>query len=133
MTNALTLAAVRGTMTYCPPEIYEGQLFFPQSDIYSLGIVLWELVQRVVTGQYVRPFEEYDHIIFDFQIIVQTSKCGLRPTIPKECPKVIEQLITDCWQQDSDKRPSCQGLLVRLAYLLGEMNGDSSKIDSLSV
>src|SRR5689334_5594902 len=86
--------------------------------MYSIGIVIWELVTRLIKGKYERPFEEFSDITFDFQIIIQTSKNKLRPTIPSECPAAISQLIQDCWHQDPDKRPSCPGIALRLKVLM---------------
>jgi len=117
MTNAQTLGEVRGTMAYCPPEIYEGQLFSPKSDIYSIGMVMWELVTKLLRKKYLRPFEEFSDITFDFQIIIQTSKNKLRPTIPAECPELVAQLIQNCWDQDPDKRPSCPAIDLQLKVL----------------
>lgn len=42
-----------------------------KSDIYGVGITLWEMTYRCIKGQYQRPFAEHKHIMFDYQIIVQ--------------------------------------------------------------
>lgn len=62
-------------------------------------MVFWEMVMKVLTGEYHVPFSEYDEISFDFQIIVQSSKNSLRPTIPETCPRNFASLIESCWQQ----------------------------------
>lgn len=41
-------------------------------------------------GHYERPFAEFKNLQFDFQIIIQTAKKGLRPTIPESCPEVLK-------------------------------------------
>lgn len=97
LTNANTLGELRGTMAYCPPEIYDGGLYSYKSDVYSIGMVLWEMAMRILGGKYSRPFEEYQEITFEFQIIIQTSKNKLRPSIPDKCPPFIRQLIERCW------------------------------------
>lgn len=111
MTNALTLGEMRGTLAYVPPEIYDGGLFSAKSDIYSLGtrfgscfcsftgIVLWELVERLISKKYIRPYEEFDYIQANFQIIGFVSREGLRPTISPKCPDIIANLIEACWHQ----------------------------------
>lgn len=40
-----------------------------------------------------RPFQEYKHLQFDFQILIQACKMKLRPTIPESCPAPLQQLI----------------------------------------
>jgi serine/threonine protein kinase len=80
--NKDTLAKLRGTMAYCSPEVYNGALFNEKSDIYAIGVVLWELVNRCVKGVYQRPYSEYPFIVYEYQIVLQAAKAGLRPTIP---------------------------------------------------
>lgn len=68
---------------YIAPETYSGSAqCTPQMDIYrydnhnkkvrtnygSLGIILWEMLTRVMTGKYERPFAEYSALKFDFQV-----------------------------------------------------------------
>jgi serine/threonine protein kinase len=94
--NQSTLTKLRGTYLYAAPETYLGQLYTPASDVYSYGIILWELVTRCITGQYHRPYSEYPNLKFDFQIIIQTAQSGLRPKIPTTCPSVFAELMTKC-------------------------------------
>ena len=58
------------------------------TNLCSMGMVFWELVVRCIMGRYERPFAEFKNLHFDFQIIIQTAKKGLRPTIPETCPEV---------------------------------------------
>jgi len=126
MTNCRTLGELRGTMAYCPPEIYEGQLFSTSSDVYSLGIVLWELCARVAEGEYMRPFAEFKNISFDFQIIILAAKENRRPTIPEEVPDVLANLIEQCWQGEPDLRPNCSAILETMTILKEEYEKKNS-------
>jgi serine/threonine protein kinase len=38
-----TLAKLRGTYHYCAPEVYFGKRFTTKSDVFSIGVILWEL------------------------------------------------------------------------------------------
>jgi len=115
--NLETLGKMRGTFAYCAPEVYFGEQFSTKSDVYSIGMVLWELVVRCITGRYERPFAEFKNLQFDFQIIIQTAKKGLRPTIPPTCPPGFSQLIRECFDHSTEKRPSCAEILQKLAVL----------------
>jgi len=131
--NAATLGELRGTMAYAPPEIYNGQLFSYKSDIYSLGVVFWEMMMRVITGEYQRPFSEFPEITCDFQIIIKTSNEHLRPTIPEKCPKIIAHLIRSCWNEVPEKRWDCSGILTLLNHVDEECIKKPNDINSLGI
>ena len=57
--NAEDLTQLKGTAFYAAPEVYFGERFTPASDIYSLGMCVWELLAALFAGTYVRPFSEY--------------------------------------------------------------------------
>jgi len=112
-TQKETLAKMRGTFAYAAPEVYFGEKFSTKSDVFSIAVILWELAVRCIKREYQRPYQEYPNLHFDFQIIIQTAKKGLRPTIPP-CPEPFASLIRQCWDHDPEKRPSCGEILVRL-------------------
>eukprot|EP01113_Clastostelium_recurvatum_P046561 TRINITY_DN817_c0_g1_i3.p1 TRINITY_DN817_c0_g1~~TRINITY_DN817_c0_g1_i3.p1 ORF type:complete len:1173 (+),score=313.58 TRINITY_DN817_c0_g1_i3:233-3751(+) len=117
MTNASSLGVLRGTMAYCAPEIYEGILFSDRSDVFSIGVVMWEILTRVISGEYHRPYENRPEIKHDFQIIIQTAKEGMRPEIHPDTPPGFVELLRQCWEHVPEKRPSCQELLDALTAL----------------
>jgi serine/threonine protein kinase len=39
-----------GTYVYAAPETYNGQGYTTKADVYSFGIILWEMAMRVITG-----------------------------------------------------------------------------------
>jgi len=115
--NMETLAKMRGTMAYCAPEVYFGEQFSTKSDVYSIGIILWELAARTINGRYERPFAEYKNLHFDFQIIIQTAKKQLRPTIPPTTPQGLVDIIKACYNHTASERPSALEVLNRLRDL----------------
>ena len=113
--NGTTLGTLCGTMSHCAPEVFTGVKFSTKSDVYSLGMVLWELAERVASGKYSAPFKEYPFITLDIQIIIQASQKHLRPTIHKDVPERFAQLIRRCWDPDPDARPTTADLLAFVA------------------
>lgn len=101
-----TQSGARGTILYCAPEVFQGMHYERSFDVYSFGIVLWEVLNRLVTGQYQRPYQEFaNELRFDFQIVIQVTQNNLRPTIPGQSPDVLAALVEECWNRDSNERP----------------------------
>lgn len=105
-----TFYQLRGTMNYCAPETVEGIQYTTKSDIYSLGIILWEMLYRLVTGEYQKPFAEFTYISQPIQIVIFAAQKKLRPTIPhvESHQQPIIDLITQCWDAQPENRPEAE-------------------------
>jgi len=115
--NMDTMRKMRGTMAFCAPEVYRGLKFTPKSDVYSLGMVLWEMMIRVIKQKYEQPYSEYKHLQFDFQIIIQAATKNLRPTIPETCPPTLQELLKQCMDRDAEPRPTAAKLTEEVMKL----------------
>jgi len=116
--NASTLTKIRGNFLYTAPEVYAGAAAFSTSaDIYSFGILLWELVTRCIAGHYVLPFSEYTNIKAEYKLLIEVSREHIRPTLHQHTPEPLAQLITSCWQQDPNGRPHIQDIVRQLQQL----------------
>jgi len=123
-----TLTALRGTRIYCPPEIYLGeQPFDSKSDVYSLSLIFWELSYRSANKKYQQPYGEYEHLIYDFQVMIQASKFKLRPSLPvgPKVPESLRKLISRCWDPNPAVRPECKEIIEILKQTEEEYLVDS--------
>ncbi|KAF2076187.1 hypothetical protein CYY_002487 [Polysphondylium violaceum] len=111
--NQMTLNKTRGTVTYCAPEVFQGQEYSEKSDVYSMGIVFWELVYTVINQRYLRPYGEYKNFN-EFQILLHTANQNLRPTIPTTTPPSVKLLISRCWDKNITTRPTCNEAIALL-------------------
>src|SRR2546427_7037541 len=88
-----------GTPAYMAPEQLEGRTFTVRSDIYSLGLVLYELF----TGR--KAFEAPT-----LGELVKLRRSDTTPTTPSEIVKgldpLVEKVIDRCMQKDPSQRPS---------------------------
>ncbi|RHZ60907.1 hypothetical protein Glove_350g157 [Diversispora epigaea] len=87
---------IYGIIPYVAPEVFRGKSFTAASDIYSLGMIMWELTSRKA------PFEYRSH---DAHLIIDICK-GIRPEIVKGTPEIYVNLMKSCWQSDPSKRPT---------------------------
>jgi len=112
--HAETFKKMTGTYAYSAPEMYNGQGFTAKSDVYSVGMVLWEMVRRAIKGWYQPPFEEYPNCKKAFTVLIQVAKNKLRPTIPPTTPAPMKELIEMTWNQDPTVRPLCKEFIEKL-------------------
>jgi serine/threonine protein kinase len=90
------------------PELFNGSDYDLKVDVYAYGMLLYELL----TG--LEPFEDLESAT---EIGMKVAKEEERPKIPSKVPLHIRQLITGCWKQSPEKRPTYDDVL---AYLLSD-------------
>ncbi|GBB94913.1 hypothetical protein RclHR1_02440007 [Rhizophagus clarus] len=98
--NGSSDSEIYGVIPYVAPEIFEGAVFTKESDIYSLGMIMWELT----TG--CKPFDDVEH---DVSLIYQIID-GKRPEITTDTPECFANLMKSCWDPNLLKRPSIKKL-----------------------
>lgn len=126
-----TLKQMRGTFAYCAPESYNGAKYTIKSDIYSTGIIFWEVINRVLKGVYEQPYSEYKNIQFDFQIIIQASKDHLRPTLPTTTPTSLQNLVKACVHPENESRPTGSELLTMITAVKADYTNNKHQWDAL--
>lgn len=104
-----------GTLEYLAPELLRGDIRLPtkQSDMYSLGMTLYEIFECKT------PFKGLSH----FEIIRAIDE-NERPEISDKCPQDISTLIQRCWREDVDERPTPEEMIKVVMSLLGEDDSD---------
>ncbi|KAG9300664.1 hypothetical protein G9A89_023462 [Geosiphon pyriformis] len=87
---------IYGVIPYIPPEVLRGEKFTTAGDIYSYGMILWELA----TGK--PPFYDRSHD----QILIMNILNGVRPEIISPLiPSCYAKLIEKCWDANAENRP----------------------------
>src|SRR5438874_2735924 len=86
---------IYGIVSYIAPEVLQGKKNTKESDVYSIGMLMWE----IFAGH--PPFDDRAH---DFHLIFQICE-GLRPQILPEISDDYTQMMKKCWDADPSKRP----------------------------
>ena len=89
-----------GNLPYIAPEVIAGKEYTFKSDIYSIGMLMWE----ISSGQ--PPFGDRNH---DSNLAVNIIN-GIRPKVVPGTPLEYKNLMEQCWDADSIKRPDIQTL-----------------------
>ncbi|XP_004764360.1 ephrin type-A receptor 5 isoform X5 [Mustela nigripes] len=90
------------------PEAIAFRKFTSASDVWSYGIVLWEVVSY---GE--RPYWEMTN-----QDVIKAVEEGYRLPSPMDCPAALYQLMLDCWQKDRNSRPKFDEIVNMLDKLI---------------
>lgn len=93
-----------GTPHWMAPELLDNQSSYNHMiDVYSYGIVLWEITAQAV------PYRDLDSP----QIIAKVVSSDFRPPIPEGTHPDIVNLIKQCWDRDPNQRPTFSEILNR--------------------
>jgi len=99
-----------GSVRWRAPELFKRHaITTPAADIYSLGMILWELATRQL------PFSDAG----DEVTVMGWIQGGEQEKIPDDCPKALADLIRACWAAP-DKRPSAAEVLAQLKQAQAE-------------
>nr|CAB3502513.1 unnamed protein product [Digitaria exilis] len=90
------MTAETGTYRWMAPEVIEHLPYDHSADVFSFGIVLWELL----TGKL--PYEDMTPL----QAAVAVVQKDLRPTIAADTHPMLADLLQRCWQKDPALRPT---------------------------
>ncbi|XP_013397106.1 mitogen-activated protein kinase kinase kinase 7-like isoform X2 [Lingula anatina] len=87
----------KGSAAWMAPEVFEGCNYSEKCDVFSFGIILWEVITRQ------KPFDDIGGPAFRIMWAVHN---GTRPPLIKNCPRPLELLMTKCWAANPVERPS---------------------------
>ena len=104
-----SVMSVAGTPAWMAPELIQGKANFSSGcDMWSFGVVLWELLTCE------RPFKGLD----SYQVMFVVGTRYEHPPIPESCPPPFQTLLKRCWAREGSSRPSFGEVVVELSKML---------------
>jgi len=100
------------TCFWMAPEFIVDRIFNEKSDIYSLGILFWEIFMRDTIPY--KGMNELTFLLGDIEVLRK------RPLIPDNFDKEIRALIEACWNMDFNKRPNIKNVVEILEELINK-------------
>ncbi|KAK1140131.1 ephrin type-B receptor 2-like isoform X3 [Acipenser oxyrinchus oxyrinchus] len=94
------------------PEAIQYRKFTSASDVWSYGIVMWEVMSY---GE--RPYWDMTN-----QDVINAIEQDYRLPPPMDCPSALHQLMLDCWQKDRNNRPKFSQIVNTLDKMIRNPN-----------
>ncbi len=104
-TKSEKMTGQAGTYHWMAPEVINSQNYDQKVDVYSFGVIMWEVSFRSIPYDGMQPV----------QIVAAVVGRRERPRIPPGAPKRASDLIKECWLHNPSLRPSFDKILDQLA------------------
>eukprot|EP00984_Skeletonema_dohrnii_P001153 scaffold355_cov127-Skeletonema_dohrnii-CCMP3373.AAC.13 len=103
-----------GTPRYMSPEVGLEIGYRTEADVYSYGILLWEMCSLN------KPFAEYKTADeFEQAVFIR----GVRPSMKKHWPRLLRETIDKCWSKRPSQRPSMESVESVLREVKTSLSG----------
>ncbi|KNA14796.1 hypothetical protein SOVF_104290 [Spinacia oleracea] len=116
----LSSKSTAGTPEWMAPEVLRNEPSNEKCDVYSFGVILWELATLKLPWSGMNPM----------QVVGAVGFQNRRLDISKEVDPLVGRIIWECWQTEPNLRPSFAQLCVALKSL--QHLALSSQIDQQS-
>uniref|UniRef100_A0A8C6Q2P6 Mitogen-activated protein kinase kinase kinase 12 n=1 Tax=Nothobranchius furzeri TaxID=105023 RepID=A0A8C6Q2P6_NOTFU len=104
LSDKSTKMSFAGTVAWMAPEVIRNEPVSEKVDIWSFGVVLWEML----TGEI--PYKDVD----SSAIIWGVGNNSLQLPVPESCPDGFKVLLRQCWNCKPRNRPSFRQILLHL-------------------
>ncbi|POG65200.1 kinase-like domain-containing protein [Rhizophagus irregularis DAOM 181602=DAOM 197198] len=113
-----TKNTIYGVLSYVAPEIIRGQTYTKAADIYSFGVIMYELISGLP------PYNDISH---DNLLAIKICK-GLRPRFNIKVPQLVVRLIKRCLDANPLNRPTTEETHEILKKWLNDLNNNQTEL-----
>ncbi|RIA83978.1 kinase-like domain-containing protein [Glomus cerebriforme] len=108
-----TRKGIYGVLPYIAPEILQGKEYTKSSDIYSLGMIMWELSNSATLKRQQRHKRPYHDQLYDINLAKEIVINEKRPehAVPPVIPECWLDLMKKCWASNPEDRPSIEDIM----------------------
>ncbi|XP_074489762.1 hepatocyte growth factor receptor isoform X1 [Sebastes fasciatus] len=95
-------------------ESLQTHKFTTKSDVWSFGVLLWELMTRGAP-----PYSDVNS--FDITVFLLQGRRLLQPEF---CPDALYTVMIECWHPKSERRPTFSELVSRISAIFSSFSGE---------
>jgi serine/threonine-protein kinase CTR1 len=104
----LSTQSTAGSPAWMAPEMLRGEKTTEKVDVYSFGVILWEIVTLQKPWAHIKSFQELITVVG-----IKDNRLALPDPWPENCPRSVEDIIRRCFLAAKD-RPSFEEIYVAL-------------------
>ena len=101
-------------------EVWENKPYTPATDVWSFGVLMWEVFQYYSAGD-PEPFRGFSETE-----ILEQIRSGRHLSRPDQCPAQAFKLMEACWAYRPGNRPSFIQICAELDNILNQMDPNGS-------
>ena len=117
LSTAYEMTGHTGSLRYMAPEVVLERPYNEKVDVYSFGIVVWSIAMNKM------PFRGFDRAKHHAAVVI----AGGRPKVESGWPSAFRQMLSQCWHQDSQQRPSFKEISARFEQMLIAAQAEATK------
>lgn len=105
--ETVNMTGQMGTCHWMAPEVLSSQPYSLAADVYSYGIMVWEVCARRT------PYKHLNPVSIPYLVVAK----GERPNVAeveRGCPPELVTLMQECWAQEAGSRPTFSLILDEL-------------------
>eukprot|EP01041_Mallomonas_annulata_P010620 gene10620-22173_t len=112
MDQTYAMTGNTGSIRYMAPEVLQSLPYNEMVDIYSFGIILWEMA----TGQ--TPYQGITIKEFFIRVVINNERPAINSTHSRCISEILATIIQKCWDKNPIKRPKASFIVTHILELL---------------
>lgn len=116
--DSYSMTGNTGSLRYMAPEVASREPYTEKVDVYSFGIMLWQMARDKLPFNGLSKAEFYKHVVHG----------NGRPKLDKNWPSSFRTLLSSCWDKNDRLRPSFSEIITILNTLIAESSSSKGKL-----
>lgn len=109
------MTGVAGSYGYMAPEVFRDEQYNEKVDIFSLGIVMYNLCYRVIPALAIMSNGDNEDML---TYATRVADGFRQPLNDDKIPAELNGIIEDCWSGNPSDRPSASKVVERLRHFI---------------
>jgi len=109
------MTGVAGSYGYMAPEVFRDEQYNEKVDIFSLGVLMYNLCYRVIPALTIMSNGDTEDML---AYATRVADGFRQPLNDDKIPAELNSIIADCWSQNPSDRPCASKIVERLRHFL---------------